>query len=30
MKLVEKDPKNRFQDSDELRIALSEIGRSRI
>lgn len=30
MRLVEKDPAKRFQDCDSLRIALSEIGRSRI
>jgi hypothetical protein len=30
MKLLEKQPQNRFGDCDQLRIALGDIGRSRI
>ncbi len=30
MKLLDKQPKNRFTDCDELRIALSRVGRGRI
>jgi serine/threonine protein kinase len=30
MKMMDKKPENRFRDCDQLRIALAEVGRSRI
>jgi serine/threonine protein kinase len=30
MKMIDKKPENRFQDCDQIRIAMQDIGRSRI